>query len=87
MTRHIAAIAAAGAFALGLAACGPGDRQSQNGSSNAQSSSTAPASGAPTGSATVGSSAGTPTAGSPYDQPAGTHSKPANGADSGATPQ
>jgi len=78
MTRHFLMIA--GTLALGLSACGPGDNHTGNGSSNAQSSSTAPASGAPTGSATVGSSAGTPTNGSPYDQPASTNSKPANGA-------
>jgi hypothetical protein len=81
MTRH-GFILAAGTLALGLSACGPSDNQSQNGSSNAQSRSTAPATSAPTGSATVGSSAGTPTNGSPYDQPAGTNSKPANGASS-----
>jgi len=87
MTRHFLMIA--GTLALGLSACGPGDNHTGNGSSNAQSSSTAPASGGPTsstrtGSATVGSSAGTPTNGSPYDQPAGTNSKPANGANNGA---
>jgi hypothetical protein len=92
MTRHLLTIA--GTLALGLSACGPGGDHANNGSGNAQSSSTAPASGAPTssapassartGSATVGSSAGTPTNGSPYDQPAGTNSKPANGA---AAPQ